>query len=147
MPFLILLFLFFALEIGLFIEWGGEIGVAMTLLLIVLTAVGGVQLIRWTGFGLLRELQGGLVINRWWLQARQQAVVRRLLGGLLLILPGFATDILGLVFVLWSLIGPAGGGRGPGGGGQHDASHPRHGGTVVDGEYEPAERPRDRLDR
>ncbi len=142
MPILVLLLLFFALELALFIEWGSAIGVAFTLLEIVVSAVIGVQLIRWTGFSVLRELQGGM-INQLWLQARQQAVMRRMLGGLLLIVPGFATDIMGLVFVVWSLAGPtSGGGTGGGSGGYRRASSGSH---VIDGEYEPADRPRDHL--
>lgn len=138
MPILVLLLVFFALELALFIEWGSEIGVALTLLEILLSAVAGVQLIRWTGFSVLRELQGGM-INQLWLQARQQAVMRRMLGGLLLIMPGFATDIMGLVFVVWSLTGPGSGG----GSGRDRREAPDNG--VIDGEYEPVERPRDRL--
>lgn len=140
MPFLVLLLLFFALELALFIEWGSAIGVALTLLEIVVAAVVGVQLIRWTGFSVLRELQGGM-INQLWLQARQQTVMRRMLGGLLLIVPGFATDIMGLVFVVWSLTGPSSGG-GPGGGGYRGAAPDS---DVIDGDYEPADRSRDQL--
>lgn len=130
MPLLILLLLFFALELGLFIEIGSRIGVLVTLLEIVLSAVVGVQLIRLTGLKVLQEMQAGMV-SQWWLQVRQQTMARRMFAGLLLIAPGFATDALGVVLLVWSWVGPSGPppGEGP-------RREPPPTGRVIEGDYE-----------
>lgn len=133
MPLLILLLLFFALELGLFIELGSRIGVIATLFEIVVSAVIGVQLIRLTGFKVLQEMQSGMV-NQWWLQVRQQTIARRMFAGLLMIAPGFATDTLGLVLLVWSWLGPTGPGTPPPGGEQPADTPPS--GRVIEGEYE-----------
>lgn len=142
MPLLILLLLFFALELGLFIEWGSQIGFLATLAVILLTAVIGVQVIRLTGFKLVQELQqmqqSGM-INGWWLRMRQQTMMRRMMGGLLLITPGFATDLLGLVLLLWSLFGTAGPQprqRQYEHEGRARESDPSPSGRVIEGDYE-----------
>lgn len=131
MPLLILLLLFFALELGLFIELGSQIGILATLLEIVVSAVIGVQLIRLTGFRVLQEMQAGMV-NQWWLQVRQQTIARRMFAGLLLIAPGFATDALGLVLLVWSWMGPSGPRTPPGPDQQTDPTS----GRVIEGDYE-----------
>ncbi|TGG95003.1 FxsA family protein [Natronospirillum operosum] len=132
MPLLILLLLFFALELGLFIELGSQIGILATLLEIVVSAVIGVQLIRLTGFRVLQEMQAGMV-NQWWLQVRQQTIARRMFAGLLLIAPGFATDALGLVLLVWSWMGPSGPRTPPPG--QDQQTDPTSG-RVIEGDYE-----------
>lgn len=137
MPLLILLLLFFALELGLFIEWGSQIGFLATLAIIVGSVILGVQIIRLTGFRLLQELQqiqqSGMM-NRWWLQMRQQTMMRRMMAGLLLIVPGFATDILGLVFLVWSLFGTPGPKRREP---EQPPQDPPASGRVIEGDYEP----------
>ena len=133
MPLLILLLLFFALELGLFIEVGSRIGVMMTLLEIVLSAVIGVQLIRLTGFRMLQEMQAGMV-SQWWLQVRQQTIARRMFAGLLLIAPGFATDALGLVLLVWSWVGPSGPPTPPPG--EDPGRDVPPSGRVIEGDYE-----------
>src|SRR5690606_23954114 len=97
MPLLIILLLAFAMELTLFIEVGGEIGAFWTLVLIVVSAMLGSQLIRRAGWRLMQELQmQGGVVSHWWLQVRQQVMMRRVLAGLLLVIPGFGTDMLGV---------------------------------------------------
>lgn len=140
MPLLIIVLLAFAIELALFIEVGGEIGVFWTLVLIVVTAMLGGQLIRRAGWRLMQELQmQGGVVSHWWLQMRQQVMMRRVLAGLLLIIPGFGTDLLGVLLFIWSFVGGNGGSNGTH---QHRHQH-RHqhsghdqGGRVIDGEYE-----------
>lgn len=137
MPLLIVLLLFFALELGLFIEWGSEIGVVATLLLIVATAILGTQVIRFTGLKLVQELQQVGMGNGIWLHLRQQTMMRRMLGGLLLIIPGFATDLVGVAFVVWSLFGPRGPRTPPGGGHRPESDESvRPSGRVIEGDYE-----------
>lgn len=142
MPLLIIVLLAFAIELALFIEVGGEIGVFWTLVLIVVTAMLGGQLIRRAGWRLMQELQmQGGVVSHWWLQMRQQVMMRRVLAGLLLIIPGFGTDCLGVLLFIWSFVGGNGGSDGTHerrqqhtAGGQHNR-HDR-GGRVIEGEYE-----------
>ncbi|MFY0665386.1 MAG: FxsA family protein [Natronospirillum sp.] len=144
MPLLIILLLAFAMELTLFIEVGGEIGVFWTLILIVVTAMLGSQLIRRAGWRLMQELQmQGGVVSHWWLQVRQQTMMRRVLAGLLLIIPGFGTDLLGVLLFLWSLVGTGGGPSEPGPGArprqESDSASSRGavgGGRVIEGEYE-----------
>lgn len=84
-----------ALEIALFIVVGGAIGVMPTLGLVFLAMVLGSVLMRRQGFGTLmkirRELEAGQVPAE---QMGHAALIT--LAGVLLIIPGFATDIVGL---------------------------------------------------
>lgn len=87
------------IEVGLFIEVGDAIGLWPTLGLAILTAVVGIWLVR---------LQGLVVL----MQARQQlsqgeAPTRQIfdgiclaMAGVLLLLPGFATDTIGVLLLL-----------------------------------------------
>lgn len=136
MPLLIILLLAFAMELTLFIEVGGEIGAFWTLVLIVVTAMLGSQLIRRAGWRLMQELQmQSGVVSHWWLQVRQQVMMRRVLAGLLLVIPGFGTDMLGVALFLWSFIGTGGGPKETGSHTQRGPSSER-GGRVIEGEYE-----------
>lgn len=84
------------LEIGLFITVGGWLGLWPTLAIVVLTGVFGVALMRWQGMGVLREVQAGTVdpVS----PMAHGALI--LLGGFLLMLPGFFTDVLGLLLMI-----------------------------------------------
>lgn len=87
------------LEIGVFILVGGQIGVAYTLLGIILTAMIGSFLLRSQGLALLgqvqREFDQGKVPGK----ALAHGVML-LVAGLLLLTPGFVTDSIGfLLFV------------------------------------------------
>lgn len=84
------------LEIGLFITVGGWLGLWPTLAIVVLTGFAGVALMRWQGMGVLREVQAGAVdpVS----PMAHGALI--LLGGFLLMLPGFFTDALGLLLMI-----------------------------------------------
>jgi len=129
MPLLILVLLF-VVELTLWIEWGSRLGVFTILLQIVISAVIGVQLMRWTGLRVLREMAGGQM-STMWLQVRHQTIIRRLLGGLLLVVPGFATDGLGVLLILWSLLGPKAPPPPP-----PPPDAPRRSSVVIEGDYE-----------
>jgi UPF0716 protein FxsA len=94
-PVLLLLFLLVPLiEIFVMIKVGGIIGALPTVLLVVLTAVAGAALARVQGLATLQRLQTTL--------ARGEAPaiemiegVLLLVGALLLLTPGFITDLLG----------------------------------------------------
>ena len=87
------------IEIYLFIKIGSQIGAFNTVLLILTTAVAGVAYARYEGFNILKSGLSQLVKN--------QIPVYEIISGatlafaaLLLILPGFATDIIGILLII-----------------------------------------------
>ena len=97
---LLLIILFVPLiEIYLFIEIGGQIGAFNTILIILLTAVVGIYFVRLQGLNTLRSGVTQLY--------RNQIPIYEMMSGaalavaaLLLIIPGFATDVLGFLLIL-----------------------------------------------
>ena len=96
--FLLLLIGIPAIEIYLFIKMGSQIGAFNTVLLIFVTAFFGVVYARYEGFNTLRAGMTQIVKN--------ELPVYEIISGaalafaaLLLILPGFATDFLGLLII------------------------------------------------
>ena len=86
------------IEIYLFIKIGSQIGALNTIILIFLTAIVGVAYARHEGFNTLRAGISGLMKN--------EIPIYEMISGatlafaaLLLILPGFATDTLGIFLV------------------------------------------------
>ena len=86
------------IEIYLFIKIGSKIGAFNTISLIFLTAIIGVAYARHEGFNTLKSGIAGLMKN--------EIPIYEIISGatlafaaLLLILPGFATDALGILFV------------------------------------------------
>ena len=103
---IILIFGIPLIEIYLFIKIGSEIGALNTILLILTTAVVGIWYARYEGFNTLRSGMSQLVKNELPLY-EIVAGAAIAFAALLLILPGFATDIIGifLVFpVTWKII-------------------------------------------
>ena len=87
------------IEIYLFIKIGSQIGAINTVLLILTTAVVGVAYARYEGFNTLKSGIGQLVKN--------EMPVYEIVSGatlafaaFLLILPGFATDLIGVLLVI-----------------------------------------------
>lgn len=85
------------IEIALFIAIGARIGVGATLGLIVLSAVAGVMILRGQQARLQAMTQGGLRMAPGRILAEGAF---RLVAGLLLVLPGFLTDALGLLLLI-----------------------------------------------
>ncbi|WP_250157439.1 FxsA family protein [Tianweitania aestuarii] len=87
------------LEIAVFILVGDAIGVLPTLGLILLSGVVGIGLMRVQGFGMIARMRteqaAGRVPGREVLHG-----FMILLAGILLLLPGFVTDILGLLLFI-----------------------------------------------
>ena len=86
------------LEIYLFIKIGSQIGAFNTISLIFITAIVGVAYARYEGFNTLRSGMSQLMKN--------EIPIYEIISGaalafaaFLLILPGFATDILGVLLV------------------------------------------------
>jgi len=95
-----LLLLFVALplvEIALFIWIGGAIGLLATLALIVLSAMFGISILRGQQERAMAMMQGGLRVAPGTFLAQGAF---RVLAGLLLIVPGFLTDALGLTLLI-----------------------------------------------
>ena len=87
------------IEIYLFIKIGSQIGAFNTILLILVTAIIGVAYARYEGFNTLRSGMAQLVKN--------ELPVYEIVSGaslafaaFLLILPGFATDIFGILLIV-----------------------------------------------
>ena len=86
-------------EIYLFIKIGSQIGAFNTVLLILVTAVVGVGYARYEGYNTLKTGMSQLVKN--------ELPVYELISGatlafaaLLLIMPGFATDLIGILLIV-----------------------------------------------
>ena len=98
MNILLLLIFIPLIEIYLFIKIGGQIGALNTIFLILVTAVIGVIYARYEGFNTLKSGMSQLMKN--------QMPVYEIISGaalafaaILLILPGFATDFLGIIII------------------------------------------------
>ena len=85
-------------EIYLFIKVGSEIGALNTILLILTTAVVGIWYARYEGFNTLRSGMSQLIKNELPLYEIVSGAAIAF-AALLLILPGFATDIIGILLV------------------------------------------------
>ena len=86
------------IEIYLFIKVGSQIGALNTILLIIVTAIVGIWYARYEGFNTLRSGMSQLVKNELpFYEIVSGAVIA--FAALLLILPGFATDIIGILLV------------------------------------------------
>ena len=86
------------IEIYLFIKIGSQIGAFNTIILIFLTAIIGVAYAKHEGFNTLKSGISGLMKN--------EIPIYEIISGatlafaaILLILPGFATDVLGILLV------------------------------------------------
>lgn len=97
MPLTLLPFLLLAVpivEIAVFIAIGGEIGIAMTLALVFVTAIIGTILLRVQGFAVLNRIRREVEADR--LPGRDLGHgVMILVAGVLLLTPGFVTDAIG----------------------------------------------------
>ena len=96
--FLIVLIVPFA-EIYLLLEVGSIIGAFLTILLVVSTAVLGAWLLRQQGFATFRRFQESMARGEIPAYEMIEGPLI-LLGGALLLTPGFLTDILGLVCLI-----------------------------------------------
>ena len=157
MPFLFLLFVLVpVIEIALFIRVGGAIGLFPTLAIVIATAALGTWMLRREGLATLARARARLEAGE--LPASQLLEGMLLLvGGTMLLTPGFMTDAAGFLCLLpptrrWlaarlsaGALGRAGVVRGPVGGpagfpgvgaGTPRDGTPGRGGNVIDGDYE-----------
>lgn len=96
MPALLIFILFPLLELWLMIKVGAAIGPMTTVLLVVFTAVLGLTLLRIQGLSALMRAQAKLQAGEAPVQELVQGVFLAA-GGLLLLVPGFITDLLGFL--------------------------------------------------
>ncbi|NQV85359.1 MAG: FxsA family protein [Rhodospirillales bacterium] len=83
------------IEITLFIEVGGRIGLAPTVGVVILTALAGTALLRHQGLATLRKAQASLQENRFPMDEVFDGLCL-VVAGALLLTPGFFTDAIGL---------------------------------------------------
>jgi UPF0716 protein FxsA len=97
---LILIFIVVPLiEILLLIEIGSRIGALNTILVIVLTAILGASMMRHQGFTIMRNIQRDLSQGRMPTgELINGALV--LVGGIVLLTPGFFTDAVGFILLI-----------------------------------------------
>ena len=95
---LLLIILIPIVEIYLFIKIGSQIGAFTTISLIFLTAIIGVYYVRYEGLNTLKSWVTQLYKNRVPLFELMSGAALAV-GAFLLILPGFATDLLGFLII------------------------------------------------
>lgn len=92
-------FLYVYIEISLFIQVAHVLGVFMTLILVIFTSVIGLSLVRNQGFKNLMLMQQKMAAGES-PAAEMIKSVSLIMAGILLMLPGFFTDFLGLLLLL-----------------------------------------------
>lgn len=146
---LIAVFLYAYIEISIFIQVAHVFGVLLTLILVIFTSVIGMSLVRNQGFKNLIMMQQKMAAGES-PAAEMIKSVSLIISGLLLLLPGFFTDFLGLLLLLppvqkhltLKLMPHLRFSRMPGGG----FSAGPGAGNTFEGEYQRKEDGRDRLD-
>jgi len=99
-PILLLLFIFVPIiEIGLFIQVGGYLGLWPTIALVLITAFVGASLVRSQGIQTLLSVQNRLQQGELPAQQIFEGVMLAV-SGVLLLTPGFMTDALGMLVLL-----------------------------------------------
>lgn len=99
-PILLLLFIFVPIiEIGLFIQVGGYLGLWPTIALVLITAFVGASLVRSQGIQTLMSVQTRLQQGELPAQQILEGVMLAV-AGVLLLTPGFMTDALGMLVLL-----------------------------------------------
>ena len=86
------------IEIYLFIKIGSYIGAFNTVTLIIITAIIGIIYARYEGFNTLKSAVSQLIKNQIPIYEMMSGAVLAI-AAILLILPGFATDIIGFLLI------------------------------------------------
>lgn len=139
-------FVYVYIEISIFIQVAHVFGVLVTLILVIFTSVIGMSLVRNQGFKNLMLMQQKMAEGES-PAAEMIKSVSLIIAGLLLVLPGFFTDFLGLLLLLPPVqklltlrlmphLRFTGGGFGTA----------RSDGQTIEGEYQRKDDQRDRLD-
>ena len=86
-------------EIVLFIKIGSLLGLWLTILVVVLTAIVGTNLVKSQGLNAIKEVQSSFLKG----QDIAQSLINGtliLIAGVLLLTPGFFTDFIGITFLI-----------------------------------------------
>lgn len=137
MPAIVFVLMWPLIEIALFVVIGGAIGLWWTLLIVIGTGIGGLALLRQLGLGDATRLRGEMARMRDPVGVVGDGILKAL-AALLLILPGFLTDILGLLLLISpirSALISAAGRRVTVMSMQSDQPARRSDGIVIDGEF------------
>ena len=95
----IAIFLYVYIEISIFIQVAHVLGVLLTLILVIFSSVVGMSLVRNQGFKNFMLMQQKMAAGES-PAAEMIKSVSLIIAGLLLLLPGFFTDFLGLLLLL-----------------------------------------------
>ncbi len=87
------------IEIALFVTVGSALGLGLTLLVVLGTGVLGMAILRGQGLQTAGRLRQGMASLRSPLAVAGSDALR-MLAGVLLVLPGFVTDVLGLLLLV-----------------------------------------------
>ncbi len=87
------------LEIALFIQVGGWLGLLPTILIVIATALAGTVLLRTQGMSTMASLRSSMAEGRNPMNPIAHGAII-LVAGVLLLTPGFFTDALGLSFLV-----------------------------------------------
>jgi UPF0716 protein FxsA len=86
-------------EIVLFIKIGGFLGLWLTILIVVLTAIIGTNLVKSQGLNAIREVQNSFLQGHDIARSLISGALI-LIAGVLLLTPGFFTDFIGITFLI-----------------------------------------------
>tara|TARA_Y100000746_G_scaffold232355_1_gene248935 strand:+ start:1254 stop:1703 length:450 start_codon:yes stop_codon:yes gene_type:complete len=104
MRLLLLFILVPIMEIALFIEVGGLLGLWTTLLIIILTAIFGTVLVKNQGIAVIYKIRNNLLAFEDPTESIAHGALI-LVSGILLLTPGFFTDIVGFMLLIPQLRG------------------------------------------
>jgi UPF0716 protein FxsA len=96
---ILLLLLVPVAEIAVFVQVGSRIGAGMTVMLVVLSAVAGIWLVRLQGFATAARVQAMLARGESPALGMLEGLAL-LVAGVLLIIPGFLTDIAAFILLI-----------------------------------------------
>ncbi len=102
MPFVF--FIWLLIEIAVFILVGEWIGLAWTLALIILTTILGLIILRSQSLAMLKKMHEGMRTGRTAMFMNKETPFI-MLAGMLLLIPGFITDLVGLLLLIPALPG------------------------------------------
>jgi UPF0716 protein FxsA len=87
------------LEIAVFVKVGGELGLGLTIAIVILTAIAGTTLLRHQGLATLHKVQESLNAGIFPMTEVFDGICL-LVAGALLLTPGFVTDSVGLLLFI-----------------------------------------------
>jgi UPF0716 protein FxsA len=97
--FLLLIVAVLVIEMYLLIKIGGELGAIPTIVLVFVTAALGLWMLRLQGLATLRRASSALVSGEAPVREAAEGIIL-LIGGILLLIPGFFTDFVGFLCLL-----------------------------------------------